>query len=155
MEEGKGYLLPKQAFRRLHFLCTNNIAKYEACIISLRAAIGLGINELEVYKDSALVIFQAIGDWFIREEKFLNYHECKQILSKSFEYLTFDYIGRRRNNFTDALATLTLMINIPQGADMTLIEIEQRNEPAYCFQITTTNLNREPWFLDIKNYLED
>ncbi len=109
---------------RLHFLCTNNIAEYEACIIGLKAAIDLGIDELEVYGDSTLVIFQATGDWFIREEKFLDYHECLQILSKSFEYLTFDYIGRRRNNFTDALATLASMIDIPQGVDMTPIEIE-------------------------------
>lgn len=47
------------------------------------------------------------------------------------------------------------MINIPQGADMTLIEIEQRNEPAYYLHITTTNLKKEPWFLNIKNYQED
>lgn len=64
---------------RLHFPCANTIAKYEACIIDLKATIDLGINELEVYGDSTLVIFQAIGDWFIREEKFLNYHECLKI----------------------------------------------------------------------------
>lgn len=117
-----GVLIPITA--RLHFQFTNNIAKYEACIIGLKATIDLGINELEVYGDSALVIFQVTGDWFIREEKFLDYHECLQILSKSFKYLTFDYIGRRRNNFADTLATLASMINIPQGADMTPIEIE-------------------------------
>lgn len=38
---------------------------------------------------------------------------------------------------------------------MILIEIKQRNEPAYYLQIVTTDLNRELWFLDIKNYLED
>lgn len=54
-----------------------------------------------------------------------------------------------------ALALLASMIDILQGAKMTLIEIEQRNEPTYYLQITTTDLNRESWFLDIKNYLED
>lgn len=42
---------------RLHFQCTNNITEYEACIIGLKAAIDLGIDELEVYGDSSLVIF--------------------------------------------------------------------------------------------------
>lgn len=116
---------------RLHFLCTNNIAKYEACTIYLKAAIDLDIDELEVYEDSALVIFQAIGNWFIRE-KFLDYHECLQILSKSFEYLTFNYTSGRRNSFTNAQATLASMIDIPQGVDMTPIKIRQRNESTYC-----------------------
>lgn len=140
---------------RLCFPCTNNIAEYEACIIGLKVAIDLGINELEVYGDSALVIFQATGDWFIRKEKFLDYHECLQILSKSFECLTFDYIGRNRNQFADALATLASMIDVPQGAEMRQIGIEQRIKPAYCLQIATIDLNREPWFHDIKNYHED
>lgn len=69
--------------------------------------------------------------------------------------MTFDYIGRRRNNLADALATLVLMIDIPQWADMTPIEIEQRNELAYCLQITTTDLTKGLLFLNIKNYLED
>lgn len=73
----------------------------------------------------------------------MDYHECLQILSKSFEYLTSNYIGRRRNNFVDSLATLASMIAIPQGVDKTPIEIEQRNELAYYLQITTTDLNRE------------
>lgn len=47
---------------RLHFQCTNNIAKYEACIIGLKSSIDRGIHELEVYRDSELVIFQATGD---------------------------------------------------------------------------------------------
>lgn len=122
-------LIPTTA--RLHFLCTNNIAESEACIIGLKAAIDLGIDELEFYGDSALVIFQATGDWFI-QEKFLYHYECLSILSKNFEYLTFNYIGKRRNSFVDALVTLASMIDIPQGADMTPIKIEQRNDPAYC-----------------------
>lgn len=139
---------------RLQLPCTNNIAKYEACIIGLKAAIDLGIDELEVYGESTLVIFQATGDQVIRE-KFLNYLECLQILSKSFEYLTFDYISRRRNSFVDALATLASIIDIPQGAEMTLIEIEQRVELAYYLQVATNDIDREPWFLGIKNYLKD
>ena len=43
---------------RLNFLATNNATEYEACIMGLQAALGLGVKELEVYGDSALIIFQ-------------------------------------------------------------------------------------------------
>ncbi|MCI69346.1 RNA-directed DNA polymerase (Reverse transcriptase), partial [Trifolium medium] len=43
---------------RVLFDCTNNIAEYEACIMGLQAAIELRIKILEVYGDSALVIYQ-------------------------------------------------------------------------------------------------
>lgn len=80
-------------FIHLCYPCTNNIAEYEACITGLKAAINLGITKLEVFGDSALVIFQAIGEWFIREEKFLNYHDCLQALSKNFEYLSLSLVA--------------------------------------------------------------
>ena len=45
-------------FSRFNFPTTNNATEYKACIISLRAALGLGVKELEVYGDSALIISQ-------------------------------------------------------------------------------------------------
>jgi hypothetical protein len=47
---------------RLLFDCTNNIAEYEACIMGLEGAINLRIKVLEVYGDSALVIYQVRGE---------------------------------------------------------------------------------------------
>ena len=41
---------------RLTFNCTNNMAKYEACIMGLEEAIDLRIKILDVYGDSALII---------------------------------------------------------------------------------------------------
>ena len=43
---------------RLCFDCTNNMAKYKACILGLKAAIDLRIKHLNVFGDSALVISQ-------------------------------------------------------------------------------------------------
>ncbi len=42
---------------KLDFDCTNNMAEYEACIMGIRAAIERKIKILEVYGDSALVIY--------------------------------------------------------------------------------------------------
>nr|KYP42715.1 hypothetical protein KK1_035862 [Cajanus cajan] len=43
---------------RLDFECTNNMAEYEACILGLQAALDNEVTKLEVYDDSALVIYQ-------------------------------------------------------------------------------------------------
>lgn len=139
----------------LCYPCTNNIAEYEACITGLKAAINLGFTKLEVFGDSALVIFQATGEWFIREEKFLDYHDFLQALSKNFEYLSFSLVAWNINQFADALATLASVIDITHESLMKPIEIKQRSKPAYCLQITADDPNREPWFFDIKRYLED
>ena len=43
---------------KLNFPTTNNATKYKACIMGLQAALGLGVKELEVYDDLALIISQ-------------------------------------------------------------------------------------------------
>ena len=48
---------------KLNFQCTNNMAEYEACIAGLQAAVALQIKELEVFGDSALIIYQTRGEW--------------------------------------------------------------------------------------------
>ncbi|XP_052489850.1 uncharacterized protein LOC128042523 [Gossypium raimondii] len=47
---------------KLDFDCMNNMAEYEACIMGFRVAIKRKIKVLEVYGDSALVIYQLKGE---------------------------------------------------------------------------------------------
>ncbi|XP_052479508.1 uncharacterized protein LOC128034721 [Gossypium raimondii] len=47
---------------KLDFDYMNNMAKYEACIMGIRAAIERKIRVLKVYGDSALVIYQLKGE---------------------------------------------------------------------------------------------
>ena len=42
---------------RLNFPTTNNATEYEACIMGLQVALGLGVKELEVCGDLALIIY--------------------------------------------------------------------------------------------------
>ena len=41
---------------KLGFDCTNNMTDYEACIVSLQAALEFGAYELEVFGDSLLIV---------------------------------------------------------------------------------------------------
>ena len=65
-------------FGRLNFPATNNATEYEACIMGLQAALSLGVKELEVYGDLALIISQIQNRWKIKEKKLMLYHECLQ-----------------------------------------------------------------------------
>ncbi|XP_040971350.1 uncharacterized protein [Gossypium hirsutum] len=58
---------------KLNFDAASNVVEYEACIMGLRADIKCKIKSLEVYRDSALVIYQLRGEWEIRDAKLINY----------------------------------------------------------------------------------
>ena len=47
---------------RLTIGCTNNMAKYKACIMGLEEALDLIIKVLDVYGDSGLVVNQIKGE---------------------------------------------------------------------------------------------
>ncbi|XP_070003129.1 uncharacterized protein [Nicotiana sylvestris] len=47
---------------KLRFPCTNNMAKYEACILGLKLDIDMNIQELLVIGDSDLLVHQVLGE---------------------------------------------------------------------------------------------
>ena len=63
----------KPYIARLCFDYTNNIAKYEACILGLEATIDLRIKYLEVFRDSTLIIYQVKGEWDTKHPNFTPY----------------------------------------------------------------------------------
>ena len=60
---------------KLSFECTNNVVKYEACVLGLQATIEKKIKRLNMYGDSALIICQLNGEWEIRDSKLIPYQE--------------------------------------------------------------------------------
>ena len=121
-------------FGRLNFPATNNAIEYEACIMGLCAALGLGVKELEVYGDLTLIISQIQNKWKIKEERMMPYHECLQWASK-FSKIQYQYVPRMQNQITDALATMASMMDGPKEDEARPIVVEQKEEPAYCMTI--------------------
>ncbi|PKI40895.1 hypothetical protein CRG98_038736, partial [Punica granatum] len=97
---------------KIHFPYTNNVAEYEACIFSLQAAIDLKVKELEVFGDSILTIFQTLKQWKTKDSKLMPYHKYLEELTENFENISFTYTPHMKNQFADALATLTSMMSI-------------------------------------------
>ena len=82
--------------------------------MGLRAALGLGVKELGVYGDSALIISQIQNKWKIKEEMLMHYHECLQKWDSKFSKIQYQYVRRTQNQITDALATMASMMDGPK-----------------------------------------
>ena len=141
---------------KLRFKVSNNDAEYEACIAGLEAALELGARRLvDVIGDSNLVVSQAKGDWKVKEEKKIMYHQTLDLLIPRFDKLNFAHLVRENNRFADSLATLSSMIDIPFGIRMRLIIIDQKFAPAYESIAAIDKVQDEnPWYYDAWNFLE-
>ena len=141
------------ASARLTFPYTNNIAEYEACIMGLNMAIDMEIEDLEAYGDSSPIIFQTRGEYRTKDPKLVPYHQHLSELVKRFKDISFTYIPRTQNQFTDALATLASMIQITKESGVQPLRVGVEEEPAFCLVIKET-LEEGPWYQDIKTYLQ-
>ena len=81
---------------KLQFDCTNTTAEYEACILSLEVALEMNIKNIDVYRDSMLIICQVKGDWQTKEEKLRPYQEYLSKLAREFEEIKFTHLGKGR-----------------------------------------------------------
>lgn len=109
-ESGQYYPITAQ----LRFYCTNNMVEYEACILGLRLAIVMSIQELLVLGDLDLLFHQIQGYWETRDSKLLPYRGCLQDLCQQFISVEFKNILRTHNEIADSLATLYLMLQHPE-----------------------------------------
>ena len=133
---------------------TNNIVEYEACITGLETALNLDIRQLEIHRDSNLVIKQTQGIWRTRDEKLKPYHAYLDLLVAIFDKLRYIHSPRAENQFFDVLATLASVVEILAGVIVQPLLIETRSAPAYyCLIGDIENHDELPWYHDIYQFL--
>ncbi|XP_030939775.1 uncharacterized protein LOC115964648 [Quercus lobata] len=103
-----------ELWKMLNFPATNNATESEACIMRLQAALGLGVKDLEMYGDSALIISLIKNRWKIKEEKLLPYYECLQKLASKFGKIQYQYVPRMQNQIANALSIMASMMDCPK-----------------------------------------
>ena len=132
----------------------NNIVKYKACILGLETALELGIRQIEIYRDSNLVLRQIQGTQKTRDVKLRHYHAYLKLLVRRFKDLRYTHMPRAQNQFVDALATLTSMIDILIYVVICPLVIESRIVPAYCYLIDDVEIHDDfTWYYDIYQFL--
>ncbi|XP_016729999.2 uncharacterized protein [Gossypium hirsutum] len=103
------------------------------------------IKTLEVYGDSALVIYQLKGEWETKHPKLIHYQRLVLDLIEEFDNITFWYLPREENQMADALATLASMIKVNKLEDMKPIQISIYEIPAHCYSIEEVENDNGPW----------
>ncbi|KAL3736864.1 hypothetical protein ACJRO7_025748 [Eucalyptus globulus] len=120
---------------KLMFPCTNNIAEYEACILGLQATIEMEVSKPKVFGDSTLIILQTVGKWKTRDAKLVPYHDYLEELVGKFQDVSFEYLPKIHNQFADALATLSSMLQVTEGLKVEPLKIEVLTRQAHCMTI--------------------
>ena len=113
----------------------------------------MGVQELLVLGDSNLHVHQIQGDWETRDLKLIPYRQCLQELCQRFVLVKFRHIPRIHNEIIDALVTLSSVLQYPDKAYIDPVHIQSRDQHAYCNEVEE-KLDGEPWFLDIKRYIQ-
>ncbi|XP_075095136.1 uncharacterized protein LOC142173445 [Nicotiana tabacum] len=105
------------------------MTEYEAYILGIRMTIDMNIEELLVIGDSDMLIHQVQGEWSAKNVKILPYLHCMKELCEKFTKIEFKHVPRIQNEFADAFATLSSMI---QHADKSYIDpIEEAGKPLF------------------------
>ncbi|XP_070040539.1 uncharacterized protein [Nicotiana tomentosiformis] len=114
---------------KIRFPYTNNMAEYEACILGIRMAVDMNIKEILVIGDSDLLIHQVQGEWSTKNFKILPYVHYVNELCKKFTKIEFKHVPGIQNEFVDALATLSSMIQHPNKnyIDMPIASMKIKN----------------------------
>lgn len=85
---------------------TNNVAEYKALLVGLEAAIKLGLEQLEVYADSELMIKQMKGIYQVKNPGLQPlFREAKKLVGE-LKSVTFQHVPRNENKKADELANL-------------------------------------------------
>ena len=143
---------------KLNFKATNNMVEYEACIVEMEALRKLRVREAEVFGDSTLIIAQAQKLWMVKEEHLKPYQQYLEDLTMTFEKIEYTIIPRAQNQFTDALATLAFMVEMPERVWTRPLKIEQSYKEAQKRKTETSVMTTEEeevlWYYDIIKFLE-
>ncbi|XP_015068715.1 uncharacterized protein LOC107013276 [Solanum pennellii] len=138
---------------KLRFNCTNNMAEYEPCILGLKIAIDMNVQELLVMADSGLLIHQVKGEWAVKKMQIIPYVQYVQKLCKRFCKIEFRHTPRIQNELVDALATIASMIKHPDTDYIDALDINLKEYLVHCSHVEEEP-DGFPWYLDIKKYLE-
>ncbi|XP_070003381.1 uncharacterized protein [Nicotiana sylvestris] len=126
--------------------------EYEDCILALKLAVDMNVQELMVIGDYDLSMHQVLGEWDTKNTKILPYLHYVQELKKRFTKIEFKHVLRIQNEFADASTTLSSMIQHPDKNFIDPIPIEIHKQPTYCAHVEE-KIDKNPWFRDIKEYL--
>ncbi|MCS6866099.1 MAG: ribonuclease HI family protein [Gemmataceae bacterium] len=98
---------------------TNNVAEYTALVEGLSRAAQMGVQKLNIFSDSELLVRQMTGEYQVRSAELRSLYEQARRLWDQFARVTIQHIPREQNRRADALANQALdgrLGNLPRDA---------------------------------------
>ena len=105
---------PKLLSYKLKFKCTNNVAKYEALILGLKALKDLQAQRINIQGDSELVIKQVQGSYQAKHPRLKSYKNLVFYLMEGFKECQYTFIPRSENSEADTLAVAASILQTPK-----------------------------------------
>jgi ribonuclease HI len=84
-------------------VATNNVAEYQALILTLRRTLELGCRRVDVKLDSELVVKQINGDYRVKDQKMIPLHAEVRRLLAQFDDRSVAHVRREENRHADKL----------------------------------------------------
>jgi ribonuclease HI len=99
---------------KLEFETTNNVAEYEALVLGLRVAKGMGIQEVAVFRDAELIVQQIKNTYQAKHPRLRSYrNEVWGLIDSFSSAFNISFIPREKNTVADSLATSTSNFKVP------------------------------------------
>jgi ribonuclease HI len=96
---------------------TNNVAEYRALIAGLEVALGRGVERLDVFLDSELVVKQVNGQYKVKDAGLRPLHRQACLLLSKFHEADVRHVRREQNAAADALVNQAIDAALAWRAD--------------------------------------
>ena len=128
---------------------SNNISEYNALLIEMQLAEEIGVKNLEAYGDSKLIINQVRGEYEVRHEDLVPYHNATIIIAEKFENFYIDHVPRQQN--AHALAFIVALLALLAGTTETVLVY---SHDLYCCKFSLEDSRTPRGDLQVKEVLD-
>jgi len=138
--------------------CSNNVAEYNVLLIGFLLTQQIGVQYLEAYGNSKLIINQVKRQYKIHNKDLIPYHHAAIKLADSFDGFYISHLSHLMNTKADALAALATTLTLPTDTTYRLtVATRHLFCPKYDLEVsevhtTSTNFESRDWQFPIINY---
>jgi ribonuclease HI len=99
---------------KLEFETANNVEEYEALVLGLRATKDMGIEELAVFGDTKLIVYQVKNIYQAKHPRLKTYkYEVWDLIDNFFLAFNISFIPREENTMANSLVVSASHFKIP------------------------------------------
>jgi len=112
--------------------CSNNVVEYNALLIGMQLADKIAVN-LEAYDDSKLIVNQVRGEYKVRHEDLIPYHNATINMAEKFKSFYINHVLWQQNAHADTLTSIAASPALLAG---TKEEVLVHNRDLHCLKFT-------------------